>query len=69
MGIFDDKEARKKIEHLEDERKKLWDRLVKLEADNKNIRAEIVSKTSESQREAVQHSKKQLNLRIKLRRD
>lgn len=63
MGIFDDKEARKKIEHLEEERKKLWDRLVKLEADNKNIRAEIVSKTTESQSEAAQHSRKAAEFR------
>ncbi|MHC8948792.1 hypothetical protein [Sphingobacterium hungaricum] len=63
--MFDDKEARKKIEHLEDERKKLWDRLVKLETENKNIRAEIVSKTSESQSEAAQHSKKAAEFRNK----
>jgi len=65
MGLFDDKEARKKIEHLEDERKKIWDRLVRLEVDNRNIRGEIVNKASESQGEAAQHSRKAAEYRNK----
>jgi len=63
MGIFDDKEARKKIQYLDDERGKIWDRLVKLEAENKNIRNEIVNKASESQNEASQHSRKAAEFR------
>lgn len=65
MGFFDDKEARKKIEHLDDERKKIWQRLVKLEDENKTIRSEIVKKASESQNEAAQHSRKAAEFRNK----
>lgn len=65
MGFFDDKEARKKIEHLEDERKKLWQRIVKLEEENKVIRSEIIKKASESQSEAAQHSRKAAEFRNK----
>lgn len=63
MGFFDDKEARKKIEHLDDERKKIWQRLVQLEEENKTIRSEIVKKASESQSEAAQHSRKAAEFR------
>lgn len=65
MGIFDDKEARKKIQYLEEERKKLWDRIIKLEEQNRLIRNEITAKTSESQLEAAQSSKKAAEFRNK----
>lgn len=58
MGFFEDKELKKKIQYLEDERRKIWDRLVKLEAENKTIRGDIVNKASESQKEAFQFSRK-----------
>ena len=65
MALFDDKELKKRVQYLEDERKKLWDRLVKLENDNKVIRNEIIEKSSESQKEASQSSRKAAEFRNK----
>ncbi|QIH35506.1 hypothetical protein [Sphingobacterium sp. DR205] len=58
MALFDDKELKKRVQYLEEERKKLWDRVVKLEDEDKAIRNEIVNKASESQKDAFQFSKK-----------
>ncbi|WP_172915229.1 hypothetical protein [Capnocytophaga canimorsus] len=58
MGLFDDKETKKKIQYLEEERKKLWDRIVRLEEQNIQIREEIITTASESQAKAFQHLKK-----------
>lgn len=58
MALFDDKELKKRVQYLEEERKKLWDRVVRLEDEDKAIRNEIVNKASESQKEAFQFSRK-----------
>ncbi len=65
MGIFDDKDSKKKIQFLEDERKKIWDRLVKLENENSDLRTQIIEKASESQKEASQSSRKAAEFRNK----
>ena len=65
MGIFEDKDLKKKVQFLEDERKKLWDRITRLEAQDNQLRNEIISKTSESQSEAFQNSRKTAEYRNK----
>lgn len=57
MGIFDDKKS-KQIEYLEDERKKLWDRVIALEKTTKEIQKEVQKKASDSEKEAAQSSRK-----------
>lgn len=57
MGIFDDKKS-KQIEYLEDERKKLWDRVTSLEKTTKEIQKEVQKKASDSEKEAAQSSRK-----------
>lgn len=59
MGIFDDKEARKQIQYLESERKKLWDRLVKLEQQNNTIQKEItLSATAQNSKKVTEFRNK-----------
>jgi hypothetical protein len=57
MGIFDDKKS-KQIEYLEEERKKLWDRVTALEKTSKDLQKDLQKKASDSEREAAQSSKK-----------
>jgi DNA repair exonuclease SbcCD ATPase subunit len=64
MGIFDDKKS-KQIEYLEDERKKLWQRLTEVEKLTKDLQKEIVKTASESEKEAAQSSRKAAEFRNK----
>jgi len=64
MGIFDDKKS-KQIEYLEDERKKLWQRLTEVEKIAKDLKKEIEKKASESEKDAAQSSKKAAEFRNK----
>lgn len=59
MGIFDDKEARKHIKNLENENKKLWDRIVKLEQQNTAIQKEItLSATTQNSKKVAEFRNK-----------
>lgn len=58
MGIFDDKESKKRIQYLDDEREKIWKRVVALENQNISLKKQIVTSTSESAKDAVASSKK-----------
>ncbi|MEO8885623.1 MAG: hypothetical protein ABI367_06135 [Mucilaginibacter sp.] len=64
MGIFDDKKG-KQIEYLDDERKKLWQRLTEVEKVSKNLQKEIQKSASESEKDAAQSSKKAAEYRNK----
>lgn len=57
MGIFDDKKS-KQIEYLEEERKKLWDRVIAVEKTSRELHKEIQKKASDSEKEAAQSSRK-----------
>lgn len=57
MGLFDGKKE-KQLEYLEEERKKLWTRLINLENLNKALQKELQRKASDSEKEALQSSKK-----------
>jgi len=57
MGIFDGKSG-KQLEYLEDERKKLWGRLIEAENSHKALQKEVQKKASDSEKEAAQSSKK-----------
>lgn len=57
MGIFDDKKS-KQIEYLEEERKKLWDRVIAIEKTSRELHKEIQKKASDSEKEAAQSSRK-----------
>lgn len=56
--MFDDKESKKKIQFLEDERKELWKRIVAIESENKRLKSQILVSTSESVKDATESSKK-----------
>lgn len=64
MGIFDDKKS-KQIEYLEEERKKLWQRLTEVEKTTKELQKEMLKKASESEKDAAQSSKKAAEFRNK----
>lgn len=57
MGLFDGKKE-KQLEYLEEERKKLWNRIINLENTNKALQKEIQKKASDSEKEAAQSSRK-----------
>ncbi|OZI08189.1 hypothetical protein BWI93_10570 [Siphonobacter sp. BAB-5385] len=56
MGIFDG--SSKQIEYLDEERKKLWNRVLIIEKTQSEIQKQLTKNASESQNEAAQHSKK-----------
>jgi len=58
MGFFDDKKLKERIEYLENERKKLWDRLTKLEHAHFELKGDVARKTTDDEKEAAQSSKK-----------
>ena len=57
MGLFDGKKE-KQLDYLEEERKKLWSRVINLENTNKVLQKEIQKKASDSEKEAAQSSRK-----------
>jgi chromosome segregation ATPase len=57
MNIFDGGKG-DQIKFLEEERKKIWDRLSKLEGNHNELKNEFIKKASESEKEAAQSSKK-----------
>ncbi len=65
MGIFDDKESRKKIQYLEEERTKIWKRIIALENENKNLKSQIIASASDSAKDAAQSSKRAAEYRNK----
>lgn len=65
MDIFDGKDNRKRIQFLEDERKKLWDRLVQLENNMDFFKGENIKIANESQKEASQSSRRAAEYRNK----
>lgn len=64
MGIFDDNKN-KRIEYLEEERKKIWQRIQILEGVNKNLQNQINHKSSDDAKEAMQSSRKAAEYRNK----
>lgn len=62
MGILDGSKSTQ-IKFLEEERKKIWDRLVALESNTKELHDEFLRKTPESVSEAKQNSKKTAEFR------
>lgn len=65
MGFFDDKKLKERIEYLENERKKLWDRLTKLEHAHFELKGDVARKTTDDEKEAAQSSKKAAEYRNK----
>jgi len=65
MGFFDGSKT-KQIEYLEEERKKLWERLDSLEKYADGLKNEIERKTSDDEKEARQNSKKASEFRNKI---
>lgn len=57
MGIFDGKSG-KQFEYLNEERQKLWDRIIDVENAHKALQKEVQKKASDSEKEAAQSSKK-----------
>lgn len=57
MGIFDGNKS-KQIDYLEEERNKMWGRVIGLERLTKDLEKEIQKKASDSEKEAIQSSKK-----------
>lgn len=57
MGIFDGNKS-EQIKYLEDERKKLWERITRLEASIQVLEKEIKTRTPEIEKEAKEHSKR-----------
>lgn len=57
MGIFDDKKS-KQIEYLEEERRKLWDRVLALERNSKELQKEIQKKASDFEKRGSSKLKK-----------
>ncbi|HFK5595158.1 TPA: hypothetical protein ACGZ94_003429 [Elizabethkingia anophelis] len=64
MGIFDDNKN-KRIEYLEEERKKIWQRIKTLEDVNKSLQNQINFKASDAEKEAIQSSRKAAEYRNK----
>ena len=65
MAIFDNSKS-KQIEYLEEERKKLWQRLESLEKYADGLKAEIDRRTSDDEKEARQNSRKASEFRNKI---
>jgi predicted nucleic acid-binding Zn-ribbon protein len=61
MGLFDGKQ----LEYLEDERKKLWDRLIRNEKFAKELEKQIQKKATDSEKDAAQASRKAAEFRNK----
>ncbi|MBF5027575.1 hypothetical protein [Planobacterium oryzisoli] len=64
MDIFGDKKS-KQIEYLEEERKKLWQRITALENEDKRLQTEINKKATDAEKEAAQSSRKAAEYRNK----
>ncbi|MEQ7799764.1 hypothetical protein ABDJ41_08105 [Pedobacter sp. ASV1-7] len=58
MDFFNDKKLTKQVEYLEDERKKLWNRISELENKTKLLDKDIQRKTSDFEKDAAQSSRK-----------
>jgi chromosome segregation ATPase len=65
MAIFEDKELKKKVQYLEDERTKIWNRIVVLENENKKLKTQIIANASESAKDAAQSSRRAAEFRNK----
>lgn len=65
MGFLDGGKS-EQIKYLEDERKKLWDRLIKVEYEFSNFKKETEKRTPEAEREAKGHSKMASEFRNKI---
>lgn len=65
MGFLDGGKS-EQIKYLEDERKKLWDRLIKVETEFNNFKKEIEKRTPEAEKEAKGHSKMASEFRNKI---
>lgn len=65
MAIFEDKELKRKVQYLEDERTKIWNRIVGLENENKRLKTQIITSASESAKDAAQSSKRAAEFRNK----
>ncbi|RIV41836.1 hypothetical protein [Flagellimonas pelagia] len=65
MSFLDGSKS-KQIEYLEDERRKLWERVSGLEGYVGELKKEIERKTSDDEKEAKQHSKKASEFRNKI---
>lgn len=65
MGIFDDKDSKRRIQYLEDERGKIWNRIVAIENENKNLKGQIIKSSSDSARDAAESSKRAAEYRNK----
>lgn len=57
MGFFDGENTRR-VDFLEEERAKLWDRLIGAEETIESLRKEIETRTPDAEKEAKSHSKK-----------
>lgn len=64
MGIFDGNKS-EQIKYLEDERKKLWDRIIALEKYTLALEKEVKTRTPETEKEAKEHSKRAAEFRNK----
>lgn len=64
MGIFDGNKS-EQIKYLEDERKKLWDRIISLEKYTHGLEKEVKTRTPETEKEAKEHSKRASEFRNK----
>lgn len=64
MGYFDGSKA-SQIKYLDDERKKIWDRVIELEKRAEKLQEEFFKQTPESVSEAKQNSKKTAEFRNK----
>jgi len=64
MGIFDGNKS-EQIKYLEDERKKLWDRIISLEKYTHGLEKEVRTRTPETEKEAKEHSKRASEFRNK----
>lgn len=62
MGLFDGNKS-DQIKYLDDERKKLWERIIQLENYIKSFEKEIRTRTPESEKEAKEHSRKAAEFR------
>ncbi len=64
MGIFDGNKS-EQIKYLDDERKKLWDRIIALEKYTLALEKEVKTRTPETEKEAREHSKRAAEFRNK----
>lgn len=65
MGIFDGGKA-DQIKYLEEERKKLWEKILFIESQFSKFKAEVEKKTPEVEKEAREHSRKASEYRNKI---